>query len=999
MKIIFDESEFILPLVSGSNPKYNFEKTITKQFKYDDLEKKYMEIIFYSLPKSLDIYSLGCTRDELIEKADIYSSFKISFLTIVIGPEFHNLALTSPTKKNTHLGRVMYTITCKQIANINVKVNSVKLTLDNLSNNEIALKLKYHDKKCNPNSIYTKSITPNVLEKEKMVEYKYNPQIGENNPLNLNIKTSMYDLILADSSINVYTSRLINNEEEINLRDSIFQKNKSELSLNRVTQGSSMKLMNHYTMIGFSKLNFLEILSENDEALNKQSSQFFRHVSGFNMPSEENSDSDKNNNLQVFTFQIFQDLNKLYEASLYYEGLEVGKCEINIDIKNIPLIRQIMCGVMTENGFEINSIHLYDNLISAEGNTLPNEITQLITNKRNFNNELIKQKQIQSNINHEYNLTILGYLKQFKNILSKSIELNCLYYGYTVNQDLYTGQNVILDLGLILVKIIDKLNKDQRNLILEILKLINNRSEFGLGTLSTKWFKEKTGKKMENILNNKYTFMDSSLLKNKIIENFLEFNYNCLKFSIEIINRGKLVDPQSLDFAENYISIAYFRIPLFRDVLLNSISLNVPEKIEDILNQGNSIRSNKRRKTIVNDFIESDPINSLFLWEGLFYDRLNSALEENNKNENIENEIKDKILKFKKLLDVDKTTDVDNSIMVNKEDYKNDWKKIFSQRDTLFFNLTINVITYIQLKNESSNDVNWLNIVGIEYLLNAIIHEIHQRPVKTFSPLFKKIFNLFLNNSEITNALIKEVVIKTNSYDVPGIFNLLDIINSLFQEFSKNNKGADFLKLNYVLMNQIDKCIFKVDHSMCVAKLILLYYNCAHMMSIFHIGEIMQNIFFNKFYNLFFHWSFEVRDKFFYFILFIVGYRLKNVVPFGDLEDLKYIKKTNYNEISGNSLHKNLGNILENKLKIIKELQNIILVQNYDMNFNNVINPIKYAHILKQIPEDVHKNIVIALHHYKKIYDEYKIFIDLNKNKDKKDIQYPELELILPRDD
>ena len=60
-------------------------------------------------------------------------------------------------------------------------------------------------------------------------------------------------------------------------------------------------------------------------------------------------------------------------------------------------------------------------------------------------------------------------------------------------------------------------------------------------------------------------------------------------------------------------------------------------KIEDILNQGNSIRSNKRRKTIVNDFIESDPINSLFLWEGLFYDRLNSALEENNKNENIEN--------------------------------------------------------------------------------------------------------------------------------------------------------------------------------------------------------------------------------------------------------------------------------------------------------------------------------------------------------------------------
>jgi hypothetical protein len=46
--------------------------------------------------------------------------------------------------------------------------------------------------------------------------------------------------------------------------------------------------------------------------------------------------------------------------------------------------------------------------------------------------------------------------------------------------------------------------------------------------------------------------MDDTLLKNKIIENFLEFNFNCLKYSLEIINRGKLVDVKSLDFAENY---------------------------------------------------------------------------------------------------------------------------------------------------------------------------------------------------------------------------------------------------------------------------------------------------------------------------------------------------------------------------------------------------------------------------------------------------------------
>ena len=154
MKIIFDNEEFILPLVTGQNPKFNFDQIITKQYKYEQLEKVYMEIMIFSLPKTFDIYSISGTKNELIQRADLYSSFRISLLTIVIGPEFHNLRLISPFKKNEHLGRVMYIITCKQIANISVKINSVKIALDNLSNNDIALKLKYHDNKLNPNSIY-----------------------------------------------------------------------------------------------------------------------------------------------------------------------------------------------------------------------------------------------------------------------------------------------------------------------------------------------------------------------------------------------------------------------------------------------------------------------------------------------------------------------------------------------------------------------------------------------------------------------------------------------------------------------------------------------------------------------------------------------------------------------------------------------------------------------------------------------------------------------------
>ena len=170
-------------------------------------------------------------------------------------------------------------------------------------------------------------------------------------------------------------------------------------------------------------------------------------------------------------------------------------------------------------------------------------------------------------------------------------------------------------------------------------------------------------------------------------------------------------------------------------------------------------------------------------------------------------------------------------------------------------------------------------------------------------------------------------------------------------------------------------------------------------MPVSHIGEICQGIYFSKFYNYFFHWSFEIRDKFYYFILFIIGHRLRETRPFQDIEDLKFIKNTATTEYVGVNLHKSFGDILDIKFGLIKELQNIIAVEHSDPTFNNVINKDKYGNVLKQVPEEVHKNIVVSLHHYEKIYEEFKEFKNDNKGKKIKDIEYPKLVLIPPKDD
>ena len=126
-------------------------------------------------------------------------------------------------------------------------------------------------------------------------------------------------------------------------------------------------------------------------------------------------------------------------------------------------------------------------------------------------------------------------------------------------------------------------------------------------------------------------------------------------------------------------------------------------------------------------------------------------------------------------------------------------------------------------------------------------------------------------------------------------------------------------------------------------------------------------------------------------------FKLKNFIPFQDLEDLTIAK--NSTESIGINVNKSIGDILDNKLKLINDLQQIVKDENKDIDFNNKIDEIKYKELLKNIPIDVHKNIVVSLHHYAKIYKEFCEFQRDNRNRDTKNIEYPVLILIPPKDD
>ena len=107
---------------------------------------------------------------------------------------------------------------------------------------------------------------------------------------------------------------------------------------------------------------------------------------------------------------------------------------------------------------------------------------------------------------------------------------------------------------------------------------------------------------------------------------------------------------------------------------------------------------------------------------------------------------------------------------------------------------------------------------------------------------------------------------------------MIEIINGFFVKHSQR-KDISFLdqKFDYNLLKTAFNVILENDHSLSVAKFIWLYYNNAHLMRITHLHEIISTILDTKFYFLFFHWGWQVRNVFYYFILFTFNHRIRNM--------------------------------------------------------------------------------------------------------------------------
>ncbi len=290
-----------------------------------------------------------------------------------------------------------------------------------------------------------------------------------------------------------------------------------------------------YTFMASASINFYQILTEKSDKLEKTSSEIFQQYS-YLYPTQEKG----------IHIDIIDNVHQKFREKITYEGIPIGDMEGTVEIKNIPLIKQILCGVHTEKGFSISSIFLSNYYYPSSNDNTPIEVTRLVTDINsilgsfNDSQNLLRTNTMSSVDINNKNVAIL---KDIKLTLEKSNKESCLIYNYVNNNDVIKAQEIMLSLGLTLLNIIESLSYEQRIISFEILILLNNRGEFDLSAMT-------------------FSAEESNLKQRiNVAEKYLNFLNKCLEFVLERFSNGKINDKESKSFAEFFLSVAFLKIP------------------------------------------------------------------------------------------------------------------------------------------------------------------------------------------------------------------------------------------------------------------------------------------------------------------------------------------------------------------------------------------------------------------------------------------------------
>lgn len=589
----------------------------------------------------------------------------------------------------------------------------------------------------------------------------------------------------------------------------------------------------------------------------------------------------------------------------------IGHVSSDLSLKNIPLLKQFPCGIFTEKGLAINSYNLYSylqcpkNSFAAFSN-ISSQLTSLYQSIRNkIDNEKSKPP---GTINYRVNCELTEIIHLF----DESISDNFLCYQYDKFEDMHRAQELFLLIGNAMYELLNNLSIEDVMSAFDIIKLVSEREEFEQSVVCESWIDY-------NEITNTYTFKDAVVQKG-LVELLMQFNISSLRFSKfsdaspEDEENKKI--PQSRLYLNILMANNFFKFPQARMSILNSLYMNIPNK------NLNYIQYDK-------ELIDLYPESKVLYWD--FY--LNKKLVTAIKNLKLHNE------KVQQLI----------AIMKERKTQEVPFPELNIEH-MFGFDLIKNIIQLaIKKLGKDHREINWLAISSFPEIINLIIHELSNKEISEYPSNLQEVLVLFVSDSRVINKFLNVIISKTNAYDTNAVYYVIGFIDSVLVEQKKRSPYVfDF---DYGLILKAFSIIANIDNCLTISKMLWLYYKNSHLMPIFHLLEMVQQIFDAKFFIFFFHWSWKIRKMWYTLLKYILLYRLDDKIKYSDLK----VTKTSTGEVESKQLFSDyfkekMEVILKIKAKtqskggvfqLTEENKNIIEKHIISDNWNNIENGIK----------------------------------------------------------
>ncbi|TNV86417.1 hypothetical protein FGO68_gene3402 [Halteria grandinella] len=609
--------------------------------------------------------------------------------------------------------------------------------------------------------------------------------------------------------------------------------------------------------------------------------------------------------------------NKKFCDKIWQMGEVIGTIEGSFTLSNVPILQQMVLGVLTEIGVGANispiSNNQYQLLIEPQIKEFKNN--QKIASLIGLTQQLKEQdSMIVNNVPSKRQTKLFQkMLNKMLSILNQIIDTLIDYdkvmdgqmFKYNDQLDLIHAQNAMIDLAFFCLEKVKNAKQDLQKEYYEILCQIYLRDEFRLTNMALRQtiveiedqmsvLKETVDKKQiihsgdENQLitqinqdqKNIHVITMSKEYEELLQEKKLKLQYlqeiKKKKIKVALLYQKLLYqmlddslknftiqvsEPYLRSYLEISISVAFFRIPQFQMILMNCIRGAAHEEAEMDITEWSNISWNLNEDTITKiEILDFKSINA----------NANSATQAD-LGSTVISKLFDWEAEFFEHIPSsgEYAKDFEDSInLMRKIKTNTEWYTRIQKRSIAYFQIIQRLLELLK-SIVKTFELNWQDIPGYKCIVKSVLQEMKRRKVSDYPESLIEVTKALVENPVLLTVMTKIIFLKTNVYDTVTLRQCMSLVTLWINHLETiglpfpNNFDISFFSQGIHAALEIDTKLSTLQ----------MLFNILHRFPIDARSDLIQEILSDGiFYSHFFSKSKSQRDLYFALMLYQIEY-------------------------------------------------------------------------------------------------------------------------------